>query len=65
MSVKFGGIVYYYGFGLEEDLFFEYEQKIKVVVRELGFKVEFLDERRVCFYVLRQFNIVIDFRVWK
>lgn len=25
MSVKFGGIVYYYGFGLEEDLFFEYE----------------------------------------
>lgn len=65
MSVKSGGIVHYYGFGPEEDLFSEHEQKIKAVARELGFKVELLDERRVRPYAPRQFNIAIDFRVWK
>lgn len=65
MSVKSGGIVHYYGFGPEEDLFSEHERKIKDVARELGFKVEFLDERRARPYAPRQFNIAIDFRVWK
>lgn len=65
MSVKSGGIVHYYGFGPEEDLFSEHKQKIKAVARELGFKVEFLDERKVRPYAPRQFNIAIDFRIWK
>lgn len=65
MSVKSGGIIHYYGFGPEEDLFSEHERKIKDAARELGFKVEFLDERRVRPYAPRQFNIAIDFRIWK
>ncbi|ASJ09774.1 tRNA (guanine-N1)-methyltransferase [Thermococcus siculi] len=63
MSVKPDGVVHYYGFGPEEDLFSEHEAKIKAVARELGLKVEFLDERKVRPYAPRQFNIAIDFRV--
>jgi tRNA (guanine37-N1)-methyltransferase len=65
ISVRSGGIVHYYGFGPEEDLFSEHERKIKDVARELGFEVEFLDERKVRPYAPRQFNIAIDFRVLK
>ncbi|AFL96221.1 hypothetical protein CL1_2028 [Thermococcus cleftensis] len=65
LSVKDGGVIHYYGFGPEEDLYSEHEAKIKAVARELGFKVEFLDERRVRPYAPRQFNIAIDFRVLK
>ncbi|MBP1912639.1 tRNA (guanine(37)-N1)-methyltransferase Trm5b [Thermococcus stetteri] len=65
LSVKSGGIVHYYGFGPEEDLFSEHERKIKDAARELGFEVEFLDERRVRPYAPRQFNIAIYFRVLK
>ncbi|NJF24554.1 class I SAM-dependent methyltransferase family protein [Thermococcus sp. Bubb.Bath] len=65
VSVKSGGTIHYYGFGPEEDLFSEHEAKIKAFARELGFKVEFLDERKVRPYAPRQFNIAIDFRVWK
>jgi tRNA (guanine37-N1)-methyltransferase len=65
ISVKSSGVVHYYGFGPEEDLFSEHERKIKEVARELGFEVEFLDERKVRPYAPRQFNIAIDFRVLK
>ncbi|AEK72221.1 Met-10 like-protein, putative SAM-dependent methyltransferase [Thermococcus sp. 4557] len=65
LSVRDGGVVHYYGFGPEEDLFSEHEAKIKAVARELGFGVEFLEERKVRPYAPRQFNIAIDFRVWK
>jgi tRNA (guanine37-N1)-methyltransferase len=63
MSVKPGGVVHYYGFGPEEDLFSEHEMKINAVARELGFKVEFLGERKVRPYAPRQSNIAIDFQV--
>ncbi|NJE62411.1 class I SAM-dependent methyltransferase family protein [Thermococcus sp. 21S7] len=65
LSVRDGGVVHYYGFGPEEDLFSEHEAKIKAAARELGFKVEFLGERKVRPYAPRQFNIAIDFRVLK
>ncbi|WP_297497403.1 class I SAM-dependent methyltransferase family protein [Thermococcus sp.] len=63
LSVKPGGIIHYYGFSPEEDLFSEHEAKIKATARELGFRVEFLDRRKVRPYAPRQFNIAIDFRV--
>ncbi|WP_297474728.1 class I SAM-dependent methyltransferase family protein [Thermococcus sp.] len=63
LSVKPGGVVHYYGFGPEEDLFSEHEKKIKAVARELGLNVEFLERRKVRPYAPRQFNIAIDFRV--
>ncbi|ASJ01727.1 tRNA (guanine(37)-N1)-methyltransferase Trm5b [Thermococcus gorgonarius] len=63
MSVKSGGVVHYYGFSPEEDLFSEHEAKIKAVAKELGLSVEFLDRRKVRPYAPRQFNIAIDFRV--
>ncbi|ASJ12467.1 tRNA (guanine(37)-N1)-methyltransferase Trm5b [Thermococcus thioreducens] len=65
LSVRDGGVVHYYGFGPEEDLFSEHEARIKAVARELGFGVEFLEERKVRPYAPRQFNIAIDFRVLK
>ncbi|NJE47358.1 class I SAM-dependent methyltransferase family protein [Thermococcus sp. GR7] len=65
LSVKDGGIVHYYGFGPEENLFSEHEAKINGIAKELGFHVEFLDERKVRPYAPRQFNIAIDFRVLK
>ena len=63
LSVKPDGIIHYYGFGPEEDLFSEHEKKIKAVARELGLNVEFLERRKVRPYAPRQFNIAIDFRV--
>jgi len=65
LSVRDGGVVHYYGFGPEEDLYSEHEARIKAVARELGFSVEFLERRKVRPYAPRQFNIAIDFRVWK
>jgi len=65
LSVRSGGIIHYYGFGPEEDLYSEHEAKIKAVARELGFSVEFLERRKVRPYAPRQFNIAIDFRVLK
>jgi len=65
LSVKPGGIIHYYGFSPEEDLYSEHEAKIKAIARELGFSVEFLERRKVRPYAPRQFNIAIDFRVWK
>ena len=65
LSVKPGGVVHYYGFSPEENLFSEHEAKIKAAARELGLAVEFLDERKVRPYAPRQFNIAIDFRVEK
>jgi len=65
LSVRNGGVVHYYGFGPEEDLYSEHEAKIKAVARELGFSVEFLEGRKVRPYAPRQFNIAIDFRVLK
>ncbi|WP_297551406.1 class I SAM-dependent methyltransferase family protein [Thermococcus sp.] len=63
LSVKPGGVIHYYGFGPEENLFSEHEAKIKAVARELGLNVEFLERRKVRPYAPRQFNIAIDFRV--
>ncbi|WP_148882145.1 tRNA (guanine(37)-N1)-methyltransferase Trm5b [Thermococcus aciditolerans] len=65
LSVRDGGVVHYYGFGPEEDLFSEHEAKIKAVARELGFTVEILERRKVRPYAPRQFNIAIDFQVLK
>ncbi|NJE06037.1 class I SAM-dependent methyltransferase family protein [Thermococcus sp. M36] len=65
LSVRSGGVVHYYGFGPEEDLFSEHEARIMAIAKELGFHVEFLDERKVRPYAPRQFNIAIDFRVLK
>ncbi len=65
LSVRSGGIIHYYGFGPEEDLYSEHEAKIKAVARELGFSVEFLERRKVRPYAPRQFNIAIDSRVLK
>lgn len=65
LSVRNGGIVHYYGFGPEEDLFSEHEGKIKAVAGELGFGVEILERRKVRPYAPRQFNIAVDFRVLK
>ncbi|CAD5244228.1 tRNA (guanine(37)-N1)-methyltransferase Trm5b [Thermococcus camini] len=65
LSVKPGGIVHYYGFAPEEDLFSEHEAKIKAAAKELGFTVKFLEKRKVRPYAPRQFNIAIDFKVMK
>ncbi|QDA31505.1 class I SAM-dependent methyltransferase family protein [Thermococcus indicus] len=65
LSVRDGGVVHYYGFGPDGDLFSEHEAKIKTVARELGLGVEFLGERKVRPYAPRQFNIAIDFQVLK
>ncbi|NJE08770.1 class I SAM-dependent methyltransferase family protein [Thermococcus sp. M39] len=63
LSVKSGGIVHYYGFSHEDNLFGEHEEKIKTVARELGKRVEFLERRKVRPYAPYQYNIAIDFRV--
>ncbi|GAB6135354.1 tRNA (guanine(37)-N1)-methyltransferase Trm5b [Thermococcus prieurii] len=65
LSVRSGGVVHYYGFGPEEDLYSEHEARIKAAAWELGFSVEFLEQRKVRPYAPRQFNIAIDFRVRK
>ncbi|WP_456423194.1 tRNA (guanine(37)-N1)-methyltransferase Trm5b [Thermococcus sp.] len=65
LSVGDGGVIHYYGFGPEEDLYSEHEAKIKAIARELGFTVEILERRKVRPYAPRQFNIAIDFRVLK
>jgi len=63
MSVRRGGIVHYYGFSPEEDLYSSHKRKIKAIADELGLEVEFLGVRRVRPYAPRQFNVAIDFRV--
>ncbi len=65
LSVRKGGVVHYYGFGPEENLFSEHEAKIKAIAKELGFTFEILERRKVRPYAPRQFNIAIDFRVLK
>ncbi len=64
MSVRDGGVVHYYGFGPEEDMFSEHERLIERVASELGLGVEFLSRRKVRPYAPRQFNVAIDFRVF-
>ncbi|ADT83596.1 tRNA (guanine(37)-N1)-methyltransferase Trm5b [Thermococcus barophilus] len=64
LSVKSGGIIHYYGFSHEDDLFGKHEEKIKTVARELGKKVKFLERRKVRPYAPYQYNIAIDFRVF-
>jgi len=63
LSVKSGGIIHYYGFSHEDNLFGEHEEKIKTVARELGRRVEFLERRKVRPYAPYQYNIAIDFKV--
>ncbi len=65
MSVRDGGIVHYYGFAPEGDMFLSHERRIELVARELGFDVEFTGKRKVRPYAPRQFNVAIDFRVLK
>ncbi|WP_324735838.1 class I SAM-dependent methyltransferase family protein [Thermococcus sp. SY098] len=64
LSVKSGGIVHYYGFSHEDNLFGEHEERIKTVARELGKKVKFLERRKVRPYAPYQYNIAIDFIVY-
>ncbi|WP_456326634.1 class I SAM-dependent methyltransferase [Palaeococcus sp. (in: euryarchaeotes)] len=64
ISVKSGGIIHYYGFSHEKNLFGEHEEKIMLVAHELGKEVKILEKRKVRPYAPHQFNIVIDFAVF-
>ncbi|AEH24893.1 tRNA (guanine(37)-N1)-methyltransferase Trm5b [Pyrococcus yayanosii] len=64
LSVRDGGVIHYYGFSPEEDLFGKHEEAIRDVAEELGLEVEFLDRRRIRNYAPRQYNVAIDFRVY-
>lgn len=64
MSVKAGGIIHYYGFSHEKNLFEEHEGRIMLAARELGREVRILERRRVRPYAPYQFNIAIDFAVF-
>ena len=62
-STKKGGMVHYYGFSHEEDLFGEHERIILETAEELGMGAKILGRRKVRPYAPRQFNIAIDFMV--
>ena len=64
ISVKKGGIIHYYGFSHEENLFGEHLEKIEKVAEELGKNVKVLKKRKVRPYAPYQFNIAIDFGVF-
>ena len=64
ISVKKGGIIHYYGFSHEENLFGEHLEKIEKVAEELGKNVKVLEKRKVRPYAPYQFNIAIDFSVF-
>lgn len=63
LSVKSDGIIHYYGFSHEDNLFGEHEEKIKIIAEKLGRRVEFLERRVVRPYAPYQYNIAIDFKV--
>ncbi|USS41613.1 class I SAM-dependent methyltransferase family protein [Thermococcus aggregans] len=64
ISVKTGGVVHYYGFSHENNLFDEHLKKIKEVAKELGRDIKVLEKRKVRPYAPYQFNIAIDFVVF-
>ena len=64
ISLKKGGIIHYYGFSHEENLFGEHLEKIEKVAEELGKNVKVLEKRKVRPYAPYQFNIAIDFGVF-
>ncbi|USG99894.1 class I SAM-dependent methyltransferase family protein [Thermococcus argininiproducens] len=63
-SVKSGGVIHYYGFSHEKNLFKEHEKKIKEIAKELGREVKTIDQRKIRPYAPYQFNIAIDFIVF-
>lgn len=64
ISVKKGGVVHYYGFSHEDNLFNEHIEMIKRAAEELGKSVKILEKRKVRPYAPYQFNIAIDFAVF-
>ncbi|ACS90512.1 Met-10+ like protein [Thermococcus sibiricus MM 739] len=64
ISVRKGGVIHYYGFSHEENLFEEHLEKIEKVAEELGKNVKVLEKRKVRPYAPYQFNIAIDFSVF-
>ncbi len=62
-STRRGGVVHYYGFSHESDLFGMHEKAILKAAGELGREVKILGRRKVRPYAPRQFNIAVDFRV--
>ncbi|WP_048165911.1 tRNA (guanine(37)-N1)-methyltransferase Trm5b [Palaeococcus pacificus] len=64
LSTKSGGVIHYYGFSHEENLFEVHEENIKRVAEKLGRSVEVIDERVVRPYAPYQYNVAIDFRVF-
>ncbi|MDN5319928.1 MAG: tRNA (guanine37-N1)-methyltransferase [Thermococcaceae archaeon] len=63
-SVKRGGVIHYYGFSHEDNLFDEHIEMIERVAEELGKSVKILEKRKVRPYAPYQFNIAIDFVVF-
>jgi len=63
LSINEGGVIHYYGFSHEGNPFEEHERKIETIAKELGRRVEFIEERKVRPYAPRQYNVAIDFRV--
>ena len=64
ISVKRGGVVHYYGFSHENNLFDEHLEKIEKIAGELGKDIKVLEKRKVRPYAPYQFNIAIDFTVF-
>jgi len=64
ISVKRGGVIHYYGFSHENNLFDEHLEKIEKIAGELGKDIKVLEKRKVRPYAPYQFNIAIDFTVF-
>ncbi|NJE26952.1 class I SAM-dependent methyltransferase family protein [Thermococcus sp. MV5] len=64
VSVRREGIIHYYGFSHEDDLFGEHEKKIKEIAKNLGREIKILEKRKVRPYAPYQYNIAIDFAVF-
>ncbi len=60
---KSGTIIHFYNFSGVNDLFESHKSVIKERAKLNNFKVEFLDERKCGDIGVRQFRVVIDFRV--
>ncbi len=62
-STKPGGVIHYYGFSHEDDLFSKHERVIREKAKELGRSVKIIEKRKIRPYAPYQFNIAIDFMV--
>ncbi len=61
---KKGTIVHFYHFSPEEDLFKSHKEIIKKIAKNISFKVKFLREAKAGEIGIRQFRVVIDFRIY-